>query len=140
MQPMGFTGTVCVYRTTYLMASLGSRHRNNSTEQMGETGRPERYAIQGHIPSDEDKLSLDFSCALRPGAPGCTQAQAVGPAVLSQRMDMARGEGWSPAPRVLGALCKEDVWVETSGGDLTSLAREPSRTWNLTWIQIGTYF
>ena len=51
-------------------------------------------ACPGPIPGDEDKPSLNSAVSsdlgpwLHPGLP-----KAVGPAVLLQRMDMARGEG-----------------------------------------------
>ena len=78
------------------MASLGSRHQNDPHWADGETGKALRgtWLVQGHIPGDKDKPSLNSAVSsdlgpwLHPGLP-----RAVGPAVLPQRMDMARGEG-----------------------------------------------
>lgn len=82
---MGFTGTICVYQTTYLMASLGSRHQNDPHWADGEIGKALRgtWLVQGHITGDEDEprlnsaVSSDLGPWLHPGLP-----KAVGPAGL----------------------------------------------------------
>ena len=82
---MGFTGTICVYWTTYLMASLGSRHQNDSHWADGETGKALRgtWLVQGRITGDEDEPRLNSAVSSDPGPwlhPGLPKA--VGPAVL----------------------------------------------------------
>ena len=96
-QPTSFTGTVGVYRSIYLMASLRSQGQNDPHCADGETGEALRdtWLVQGHItdekedPSLKPAVSSELGPWLHPGLP-----TVVGWAVLvSLCMDMVWGGG-----------------------------------------------
>lgn len=96
-QPTSFTGTVGVYRSIYLMASLRSQGQNDPHCADGDTREALRgtWLVQGHItdekedPSLKPAVSSELGTWLHPGLP-----TAVGWGVLvSLHMHMIWGGG-----------------------------------------------